>query len=172
VASGCGLMRETYGIVDCRSHLSTLIGLTCSAVCCSVSAHHTISAGDTRCREGRAVCAESSASNAANTYWATARAIRFECRTKSAILRSGAHVTDTLIAVFKDGAFRPESPVDLPEGTRVVLSIKNASSVAAPEVKSVEERRRIRREVVERMMRNPLPPDAPRFKRSDMNDRD
>jgi predicted DNA-binding antitoxin AbrB/MazE fold protein len=81
-------------------------------------------------------------------------------------------MTDTLIAVFKDGAFRPESPCDLPEGSRVVLSIKDASSVAPPEVKSVEERRRIRREVVERMMRNPLPPDAPRFKRSDMYDRD
>src|SRR5580704_16769673 len=56
---------------------------TCSAVCCSVSAHHTISAGDTRCLEGTAVCADSRTSNAANKYWATERAIRLECRTKS-----------------------------------------------------------------------------------------
>jgi len=78
---------------------------------------------------------------------------------------------DTVTAIFEKGAFRPESPVELPEGTRVVLSIKNASNVAPPEVKSVEERRRIRRRVVERMMRNPLPSDTPRFTRSDIYDR-
>ena len=78
---------------------------------------------------------------------------------------------DTLIAVFKDGVFRPETPVELPEGSRVVLSINKASNVAPPEVESPEERRRILREVVERMMRNPIPPDSPRFTRDELHER-
>lgn len=79
---------------------------------------------------------------------------------------------ETVTAVFENGAFRPDLPCDLPEGSRVVLSIKNASDlIVAPEVQSAEERRRILQEVVERMKRNPLPPDAPRFRRDDMYDR-
>lgn len=78
---------------------------------------------------------------------------------------------DTVTAVFENGAFRPESPVELPEGSRVVLSIANASGIAPPAVESAEERRRILREVVERMMRNPIPPDSPRFTRDELHER-
>lgn len=85
-------------------------------------------------------------------------------------------MTNVVTAVFEHGAFLPDGPCDLPEGTRVVLAIERIEGtekpgIAPPEVKSVEERKRILREVVQRMKRNPLPPGAPRFKRSDMYDR-
>jgi predicted DNA-binding antitoxin AbrB/MazE fold protein len=75
-------------------------------------------------------------------------------------------------AVFEHGSFRPESPVELPEGTRVRISIERVENAPQPQILSTEERRRIRKRVVERMMRNPLPPGATRFNRSDMYDRD
>ena len=78
---------------------------------------------------------------------------------------------ETLTAVFEQGSFHPESPCDLPEGSRVILSIKPADKIAASGPQSSEERGEILKEVVERMMRNPLPPDAPRFRRSEMYDR-
>jgi predicted DNA-binding antitoxin AbrB/MazE fold protein len=81
-------------------------------------------------------------------------------------------MVDVVKAVFAHGAFVPESPCDLPDGTRVVLAIERIdNNVQPPEVSSPEERKRILKEVVERMKRNPLPPDAPRFKRSDAYDR-
>ena len=75
-------------------------------------------------------------------------------------------------AVFEHGSFRPESPVELPEGTRVRIAVESIQTAPPPRILSIEERRRIRQRVVERMLRNPLPPNAPRFSRNDMYDRD
>jgi predicted DNA-binding antitoxin AbrB/MazE fold protein len=75
-------------------------------------------------------------------------------------------------AVFEHGSFRPESPVELPEGTRVRLSVERVRSVPHPQALSIEARRRIRQRVIERMMGNPLPPGTPRFNRDDAYDRD
>jgi predicted DNA-binding antitoxin AbrB/MazE fold protein len=80
-------------------------------------------------------------------------------------------MTDTVTAVFEHGVFQPESPCDLPEGTRVVLAISPEGVVAPWQPGSAEERSRILREVVQRMMRNPIPPDSPRFTRAEMYDR-
>jgi len=99
------------------------------------------------------------------------RARVLRTRRDTAILKSGAPMTDTVTAVYEHGVFLPDSPCDLPEGARVVLAIRDATNVAPPEVLSEEERRRILREVVERMKRNPLPPDAPRFTRDEMHER-
>jgi predicted DNA-binding antitoxin AbrB/MazE fold protein len=74
----------------------------------------------------------------------------------------------TVTAVFEDGVFRPDLPCDLPQGSRVVLAIHGLGEGVAV---SADERRAIRRRVVERMKRNPLPGDAPSFKRDDMYDR-
>jgi predicted DNA-binding antitoxin AbrB/MazE fold protein len=79
---------------------------------------------------------------------------------------------ELLNAVFEHGSFRPESPVELPEGTLVTIAVERVRSAPQSQVLSIEERRRIRQRVVERMMRNPLPPGAPRFSRGDMYDRD
>jgi predicted DNA-binding antitoxin AbrB/MazE fold protein len=73
-------------------------------------------------------------------------------------------------AVFENGAFRPASPVSLPEGARVRLSIEKTRDEDA-EMLTTEQRRGIRRQVVERMRRNPLPEDAPQFRRDDIYDR-
>ena len=78
-ASGFGVNGSRMRLIGNRTGGSGWMGRTCSAACCSVSAHQTISAGETRCLEGTAACAVSSASNAANTYWATARAILLDC---------------------------------------------------------------------------------------------
>jgi predicted DNA-binding antitoxin AbrB/MazE fold protein len=80
-------------------------------------------------------------------------------------------MTDTVTAVFEHGVFQPESPCDLPEGTRVVLAISPASAAAPFQQPSAEERSRILREVVQRMMGNPIPPHSPRFTRAEMHDR-
>lgn len=85
-------------------------------------------------------------------------------------------MTNVVTAVFEHGSFLPDGPCDLPEGTRVVLAIKcienaEGAKAAPPEVESLQKRRRLLREVVQRMMRNPLPPGGPQVKRSDMYDR-
>ena len=80
-------------------------------------------------------------------------------------------MSDLVKAIFEHGAFVPETPCDLPEGTRVLLAIQQEGLVQPPEVNTPEERARILLTVVERMKRNPLPPDAPRFSRDEMHDR-
>ena len=78
-------------------------------------------------------------------------------------------MADLVRAIFEHGAFIPELPCDLPEGTRVVLAVERIDNCVQPaESVRPEERKRILKRVVERMKRNPLPPDAPRFKRSDV----
>ena len=74
-------------------------------------------------------------------------------------------------AVFEHGAFRPEGPVKLAEGTRVRLAIELKDDATPGRSLSVEERRIIRRRAVERMKRNPLPADSSPFRRDDMFDR-
>jgi predicted DNA-binding antitoxin AbrB/MazE fold protein len=74
-------------------------------------------------------------------------------------------------ATFEHGAFVPEGPCDLPEGTRVLLAIQQEMLVQPPEVTTPEERARILENVVERMKRNPLPSNAPRFSRDEMHER-
>jgi predicted DNA-binding antitoxin AbrB/MazE fold protein len=78
---------------------------------------------------------------------------------------------DIVNAVFEHGAFRPEEPVKLAEGTRVRLAVESKDDAAPGRSFSVEERRIIRRGVVERMKRNPLPADASLFRRDEMYDR-
>jgi predicted DNA-binding antitoxin AbrB/MazE fold protein len=79
---------------------------------------------------------------------------------------------ELLNAVFEHGSFRPETPVVLPEGTRVRLAIERVQSAPQAQALPIDERRHIRQRVVERMMRNPLPPGTPRFNRNDAYDRD
>jgi predicted DNA-binding antitoxin AbrB/MazE fold protein len=80
-------------------------------------------------------------------------------------------MSDLVKAIFEHGAFVPETPCDLPEGTRVLLAIQPEGLVRPPEVDDPEERARILQTVVERMKRNPLPSNAPRFSRDEMHER-
>ena len=74
-------------------------------------------------------------------------------------------------AIFEHGAFVPETPFDLPERTRVLLAVQREGLVQPPEVNAPGERARILLTVVERMKRNPLPPNAPCFSRAEMHER-
>jgi hypothetical protein len=74
-------------------------------------------------------------------------------------------------AVFERGKFVPETPCDLPEGTKVVLAVHSGGTVSPPKVKDPEERAKILRDVVESMRRNPLPAIASRFTRDQMHER-
>jgi predicted DNA-binding antitoxin AbrB/MazE fold protein len=70
-------------------------------------------------------------------------------------------MSQTLKAIYRDGAFIPQSPCDLPEGAEVEITV-SAPHLIPPTVTDPEERKRILREVVENMRANPLPADAPR----------
>ena len=50
-------------------------------------------------------------------------------------------MSDLVKAIFEHGAFVPETPCDLPEGTRVVLAIQPVGLVQPPEVNAPEELR-------------------------------
>jgi len=70
-------------------------------------------------------------------------------------------------AIFHEGAFIPQVPLDLPENSEVELTVYDPYTVA-PEVESLEEKARILREVVESMRGNPIPADAPLFTRENL----
>jgi predicted DNA-binding antitoxin AbrB/MazE fold protein len=64
----------------------------------------------------------------------------------------------TVKAIYRDGNFVPEEPVDMPEGAKVELTISEvAQTVFPPELSDPEERRRNLEELVERWRNNPWP---------------
>jgi hypothetical protein len=65
----------------------------------------------------------------------------------------------------------PDSPCDLPEGTRVILAIQDGARVTPPVEKSEEERRRRMRALAEHMRVTPFSADAPHFTRDEMHER-
>jgi len=73
-------------------------------------------------------------------------------------------------AVFHDGAFIPEQPCDLPEGSEVELIVERPLSLP-PTEKDPEARKRIMKAMIERMKQNPIPADAPRFSRDELHER-
>ncbi len=73
-------------------------------------------------------------------------------------------------AVYRDGAFRPETPCDLPDNFQVELLIQE-DSVQKPRITDPDERRRILRQVTGRMQGNPIPAGAPRFSRDELHER-
>jgi len=80
-------------------------------------------------------------------------------------------MSQTLKAIYRDGAFIPQAPCDLPEGAEVELTI-SAPRVLPPKVTDPGERKRIMERMVERMRANPIPADAPRrFTREELHER-
>ena len=61
-------------------------------------------------------------------------------------------------------------PCDLPEGAEVELTIHEASPLP-PKVTDPEERKRIMSELIQNMLDNPIPADAPRFTREELHER-
>ncbi len=79
-------------------------------------------------------------------------------------------MNDTVRAVFRGGAFFPEEPRSLPEGTRVELVVQRRG-VVPPSITDPDERRRILRELTADMRQDPLPSDSPRFSRDELHER-
>jgi predicted DNA-binding antitoxin AbrB/MazE fold protein len=73
-------------------------------------------------------------------------------------------------AVYQKGVFVPQEPCDIPEGLEVELII-HSLSVLPPEVKEIQERKRILKIVVERMQQNPTPAGAPHLTRETLHER-
>lgn len=78
-------------------------------------------------------------------------------------------------AVFTNGAFVPNEPYDLPEGTEVELAITaeqhSRGRMEAPPDLSPEERRAIIERVIQQMKEVQLSSDAPRFTRDELHER-
>jgi predicted DNA-binding antitoxin AbrB/MazE fold protein len=80
-------------------------------------------------------------------------------------------MSQTLKAIYRDGAFIPHTPCDLPEGSEVELTISE-TRVMPPKATDPEERKRILEGMVARMRANPIPADAPRrFTREELHER-
>ena len=79
-------------------------------------------------------------------------------------------MTYRMKAVYRDGAFVPETRCDLPENTEVDLLVQDSASLP-PAVTNPEQRNRVLRRITDRMKQNPIPADAPRFTRDELHDR-
>jgi predicted DNA-binding antitoxin AbrB/MazE fold protein len=73
-------------------------------------------------------------------------------------------------AVYRDGVFVPLTHCDIPESTEVQVWFHNPY-VIPPTVTDPEKKRRILREVVEEMRKNPIPLNSPRFTREELHER-
>ncbi|HXU08690.1 MAG TPA: antitoxin family protein [Blastocatellia bacterium] len=79
-------------------------------------------------------------------------------------------MSQTIRAVFRDGVFVPQQPCDLPDGSRVELTIDDPYTMP-PEITDPAERAALLKEVVRSMRENPIPADAPRFTRDELHER-
>lgn len=77
---------------------------------------------------------------------------------------------ETLRAVYRGGAFVPVAPCDWPEETEVEVRPYHPRLVP-PKVKDPAERARRLRQLTERMVDHPLPPDAPKLTRDELHER-
>ncbi|HYG78851.1 MAG TPA: antitoxin family protein [Pyrinomonadaceae bacterium] len=79
-------------------------------------------------------------------------------------------MSQTLKAIYRDGAFIPQTPCDLPEGAEVEITIR-APNLLPPKVTDPEERRRLMDELIQNMLDNPIPENAPRLTREELHER-
>ena len=73
-------------------------------------------------------------------------------------------------AIYRGGAFVPETRCDLPEESEVDLLVQGPF-VTAPSITDPEQRTRVLQQITERMKRNPIPAEAPRFSRDELHER-
>ncbi len=73
-------------------------------------------------------------------------------------------------ATYCDGAFRPETPCNLAENSKVELVVQEAT-VGQPSIADPDERRHILSQVTARMQNNPLPSGTRRFDRDELHER-
>ena len=78
-------------------------------------------------------------------------------------------MTQRLLAVYRNGAFLPQTPCDLPEESQVELVIQGLG-VLAPVATDPGEKAQVLRQVVDRMRANPLPVGTPTLSRDELQD--
>ncbi len=76
----------------------------------------------------------------------------------------------TITATYRGGVFYPDDPCDLPEGAMVEIRELPSGSIPAL-IEDPEERKRNLKAVVDRMMQNPISPDAPTLTRDELHER-
>jgi predicted DNA-binding antitoxin AbrB/MazE fold protein len=79
-------------------------------------------------------------------------------------------MSQILKAIYRDGAFIPQTPCDLPEGAEVEITVR-ASNLISPKVTDPEERKRLMDELIRSMLDNPLPENASRLTREELHER-
>ena len=78
-------------------------------------------------------------------------------------------MSQTVRAIFRDGVFVPQQPCNLPDGSRVELTIYDPYTIP-PRITDPGERAALLTEVVRSMRENPIPADAPRFTRDELHE--
>lgn len=79
----------------------------------------------------------------------------------------------TIKTIYQNGAFVPQTPVNLPEGAEVEIKVEKTTQVTDDKPPLTdEEREKLMGELLENMKNNPIPPDAPRkFTREELHER-
>ncbi|MEM4168340.1 MAG: antitoxin family protein [Candidatus Caldarchaeum sp.] len=76
----------------------------------------------------------------------------------------------TIKAVYEKGHFVPQEPCDVPEGAEVELILQGPACLS-PTVAGTQERARILQEVLEHMVKNPLPVSVKQLTREVLHER-
>ena len=73
-------------------------------------------------------------------------------------------------AIFRHGAFVPQEPCPIPEGTEVRLIVQQPA-LTPPRITDPIERAAVLRRIVDRMKQNPLPSETKPFTRDELHER-
>lgn len=79
-------------------------------------------------------------------------------------------MTQSLRAIYRNGAFIPQAAFELPEGTEVELLVQIAQ-ITSPPIADLAAKRQFLRALVERMQQNPIPLNAPHFTKDSLHER-
>jgi predicted DNA-binding antitoxin AbrB/MazE fold protein len=79
-------------------------------------------------------------------------------------------MSQALKAIYHNGTFILQTAFDLPEGTEVELLVRS-SQVVSPPISDLETKRQFLKSLIERMQQNPIPLNAPQFKRDMLHER-
>lgn len=75
-----------------------------------------------------------------------------------------------LRATYRQGAFIPQAPCDLSDGSEVDLIVQGPA-ILPPRVTAPGEREQLLRRMIDRMRQNPIPTGAPRLTRESLHER-
>ncbi len=79
-------------------------------------------------------------------------------------------MTQSLKAIYRNGTFVLQTPIDLAEETEVELVVQ-ASQLIAPPITDIATKQKRLKALVARIQQNPIPLDAPRFTRETLHER-